>query len=63
MAKLCKLKSKEFKAHRNSVEFKRLKKEVAIEKKACNARKIEEAVKCTGGTHAWMRKVQCLSQG
>ena len=60
MARLSRVKAKEFKKNRYSLRFKQLKKECAAELKAIKQKKINEAVLAGSSPNSWLGKLELL---
>ena len=52
--------SKEYKANQNSVRLRELRRLVKKEKKEAMSKRIKKVVEDTGGSHAWVKKVEML---
>ena len=60
LARLCELKSKEFKKNQYSPRFKELKRQIEAEKKEAIGKKIKAVVDKSGGTLSWLSRVDAL---
>ena len=61
LAELSAAKNKEYRKHKNSQRYRELKREVKIEIKESNKKKINDEITNAKGTYAWLKKIAKLS--